>query len=212
MKLHHSSASQYVRKVMVVAIELGLDGRIELITDKKDLEKHNPLLKRPALITDDGDCIIDSPVICAYLDRLAGGRLIPAEGRAHWKALSLEALGDGIMEAISAIRVDRAFHPDGASKAWHDRQILKVVQGLDALEAEAAGGGFAGPLTIGQITAAVLCGYIDFTFAECDWRAGRPALAAWYEHFSKRPSMTRTVPRQSEGGAPAPTQKPDKSP
>src|ERR1700761_5701597 len=116
MKLHHSMASQFVRKVMATAIELDLDSRLELIPDKKDLEKHNPLLKRPALITDEGDYIIDSPVICAYLDSLVGGRLIPSETRAHWKAQSLEALADGVMDAIGAIRVDRANHPGHESK------------------------------------------------------------------------------------------------
>jgi len=195
MKLHHSTASQFVRKVMAASIELGLDGRIELIADKKDLEKHNPLLKRPALITDDGDYIIDSPVICEYLDSIAGNKLIPVEKRAHWKVLSAEALADGVMDAIGNIRSDRANHPGQESKDWHEKQLIKAAQGLDVFETEAARGILAGPLSIAHVTVGCLCGYLDFAFKEYDWRAGRPALAAWYAEFAKRPSMTRTVPR-----------------
>jgi glutathione S-transferase len=196
VKLHFSPASQYVRKVMIVAIELGLDGRIELITDRTGLEKHNPLLKRPVLIADDGNVIIDSPVICAYLDSLVGGRLIPKEGPARWQALSLEALGDGIMEAATAIRQDRVFHPDHASAEWFDRQIVKIRNGLDALDAAAKSWSQSTPLTIGHVTGGVVCGCLDFAFPEAEWRAGRPALTAWYEQHAQRPSMQKTVPRR----------------
>ena len=184
---------------MIVAIELDLVDRIELIKDKKDLEKHNPLLKRPAFITADGLPIIDSPVICEYLDSLVGGRLIPPSGNARWKALTQEALADGVMEAITAIRADRAFHAGQESQDWYDRQALKITQGLDAFDAQAVSGDLQAPITIGQITVAVLCDYIDFLFPECDWRSGRSALATWHQEFSKRPSMIATQPKQPPG-------------
>lgn len=198
MKLHYSPASEYVRKVTVVAKELGLDGRIELIGDKRDLEKHNPLLKRPTLLTDDGTAIIDSPVICEYLDALAGGGLIPAAGAARWRALTQQALADGVMEAITLIRVDRSFH-DQPSPDWHERQMTKIVQGFDAFEAQAGAGALSGPLTIGQITVGVLCEYVDFAFNEFHWRDGRSALATWHASFAERPSMQATRLRQPEG-------------
>lgn len=199
MKLHYSPASQYVRKVMVVAIELGLDGQIELITDRDQLKRHNPLLKRPALVTDEGDAIINSPVICAYLNSLASGDIIPAAGRDRWKALSLEALADGIMEAATAVRHDGAFHPGAGSQAWRDRQMLKIIQGFDALQDEAARGAFTKPLTIAHVTAGVLCGYMDFLFTGYDWRSSRPALSAFYADLSERQSMKMTIPRDFVG-------------
>ena len=49
MKLFYSPLSPFVRKVMIVAIENGLDGRIETVTTgvnpaapNKDLAQHNP--------------------------------------------------------------------------------------------------------------------------------------------------------------------------
>ena len=172
MKLHYSPASQYVRKVMVVAIELGLRERIELIADKRDLDKHNPLLKRPVLIADDGQVIIDLPVICEYLNDLAGGRLIPPSGKARWEALSQEALCDGIMEAVTAIRADRTYHPEHSSNDWYERQIEKVKNGLDAFNAVAKSWHNPSELTIARITAGVMCGYFDFAFPEFVWREG----------------------------------------
>ena len=64
MKLRYSSASPYVRKVTVLAIETGLDGRIEQVpTDawdpSTDLPGDNPLGKVPTLITDDGHAIAE---------------------------------------------------------------------------------------------------------------------------------------------------------
>lgn len=196
MKLHYSPESQYVRKVMAAAIETGLLGKIEMITDKKDLEKHNPLLKRPTLVTDEGDFILDSPVICEYLDSQHGGKkLIPPSGRARWKALTQEALADGIMEAAGNIRQDEAFHKESPSKAWRERQMLKVVQGMDAFEAEAKKGSLDGDATIGTLTIAICCGYLDFRFPDIAWRNSRPALAKWYEGYAKRPSIAQSAPK-----------------
>src|SRR5690242_13052727 len=75
MKLRYSPASPYVRKVMVVALETGLAARIEKIpttvvpvTPNEALQSENPLVKVPTLLTDAGEALYDSPVICEYLD------------------------------------------------------------------------------------------------------------------------------------------------
>ena len=67
MKLRYSPTSPYVRKVTVTAIETGLDKRIERIftmpASAPDLPNDNPLGKVPALIMDNGEPLIDLPVI-----------------------------------------------------------------------------------------------------------------------------------------------------
>ncbi len=45
-----------------------------------------------------------------------------------------------------------------------------------------------------QITLACACGYLDFRFPDIDWRARCPMIAAWYEDFGQRESMTTTRP------------------
>src|SRR3954452_2785519 len=115
MKLRHNPASPYVRKVMVVAHELGLADKIELLStavspveSNAALAAENPLMKIPALTTDDGQVLFDSPVICEYLDSLAGGgKVFPASGKARWTALCQQALGDGILGSCAATRSRR---------------------------------------------------------------------------------------------------------
>jgi len=202
MKLRYSTTSPYVRKVSVTALELGLDGRIERVPTntmdpKSDHAADNPLGKVPALITDDGERLYDSPVICEYLDSLHdGARIFPAAGEARWRALRLQALADGILDAAILKMLETRRRPEALRwEGWIKLQDGKIGRALEQLEAEAEA--LAGPLTIGQITVGCALGYLDFRFPGEAWRATRPALAAWYEGFSDRPSMQQTEPKDS---------------
>ena len=131
MKLAYSTASPYARKVVIVAMEAGLDSKIQRVPtavrpDQPNLAlgKENPLMKVPTLITDGGETLYDSRVICAYLDMLnPGPKLIPASGGERWQALRLEALGDGITDAGILVRYETALRPEGLRwKEWIDGQ------------------------------------------------------------------------------------------
>ena len=202
MKLRFSTTSPYVRKVSVTAIELGLDGRIERVATntmdpKSDHGADNPLGKVPALITDDGERLYDSPVICEYLDSLAEGpKLFPPAGAERWRALRRQALADGILDAAILRMLETRRRPEALRwDGWVRLQSGKIAKALDQLEREADG--LDGPLTIGEIAVGCALGYLDFRFPDEDWRAARPALAAWYEGFAGRPSMRQTAPRES---------------
>jgi glutathione S-transferase len=202
MKLRHSPTSPYVRKVTVTAIELGLDGRIERVPTntqdpKSDHAADNPLGKVPALITDEGERLYDSPVICEYLDSLAGGaKLFPPAGAERWCALRQQALADGILDAAVLKMLETRRRPEALRwGGWVRLQGGKIGKALDQLEREA--GTLESPLTIGQVAAGCALGYLDFRFPEDDWRAAHPKLAEWYEGFAKRPSMRQTVPKET---------------
>lgn len=202
MKLRYTSTSPYVRKVSVTALETGLDDRIErVVTNTLDrdsgIAQDNPLVKVPALITDDGERLYDSPVICEYLDSLhSGPKIIPPEGTERWRALRLQALGDGMLDAAILTMLETKRRPEALRWAdWIALQQVKVQHGLNQLESEA--GTLEDLPTIGTITVGCALGYLDFRFAEDDWRLRHPSLAAWYEGFSRRPSMQATVPRDS---------------
>ncbi|MDJ0951049.1 MAG: glutathione S-transferase N-terminal domain-containing protein [Alphaproteobacteria bacterium] len=202
MKLRYSPTSPYVRKVSVTAVETGLADQIERVqTDpwaaETDLGASNPLGKVPALITDEGDVLFDSPVICEYLDsRSDTAALFPKEGAARWRVLRLQALGDGILDA-AVLRLLEGRRPDELqSVAWADRQKAAIDRALNQLEREADG--LDGPVTIGQIAVGCGLGYLDFRFPGDDWRAGRPRLAAWYEGFAQRESMQATIPKDPQ--------------
>jgi glutathione S-transferase len=199
MKLRYSPTSPYVRKVTVVAHETGLIGRIELVptnvwASDTDIGRDNPLGKVPALTTDGGEVLYDSPVICEYLDSLHdGAKLYPPSGGARGTALRRQALADGMLDAGVLRRLESMRKEPERSASWIERQRMAVARAMDALEEQASALG-AG-VTIGHVAIACALGWFDFRFPADDWRLNRPALAAWYAAFAERPSMKKTVPK-----------------
>lgn len=202
MQLYFNPASPYVRKVRVTAHELGLAGEIDLIgvsltpvSPHEGVRSCNPVGKIPALITDDGAALYDSPVICEYLDARAGGnRIFPAVGAARWTALRRQAIADGIMDAAVLTRYEEAVRPKELRwQEWVDGQLLKIRTALDALERESLDGVF----DIGTISIACALGYLDLRFAGEGWRRSRPRLAAWEAAIGKRASLAATAPPAS---------------
>jgi glutathione S-transferase len=200
MRLHHSPASPFVRKVSVVIHETGQDAAVERVaaigtaTDPGTLPLGvNPIGKIPCLERPDGPALYDSRVICRYLNDLAGAKLYPAPPRL-WETLTLEATADGMMEAGVLMVYEVRLRPETARHGpWVEAQWRRVARALDALEARWLSH-LAGPLDIGQIAVACALGYLDLRHAARDWRAGHPGLAAWEARIRERPSMTATVP------------------
>jgi glutathione S-transferase len=183
---------------MITAIEAGLEKKIEIranYTEKPEtnLWKDNPLGKMPALALKKGKALLDSPVICEYLDSLnRKKKLFPAKGPKRWTALRQQAIGDGIMDAallrrMEALRPENLRSPDVA-----DQQKGKIDRALDEIEKDAKE--LSGSLTIGHVAIACALGYLDLRFAADEWRKKRPKLAAWYEKIAKRPSFAKTNP------------------
>jgi len=196
MKLAFSPASPYVRKVTACAIKRGIDKQIERLkigTTDPELLKYNALSKVPTLITDDGACLFDSPVICEYLDSIGSApKLFPAPGPARWKALTQEALGDGILDATQPRRRELTLPQDEGRKAYIELQRGKVTRALAVLEKEA--GALGDLTTIGEITIGCALGYLDFRYANEPWRPGHPKLEAWYAKVVKLPPLAQTMP------------------
>src|SRR5215813_2737085 len=109
MKLYYAPQSPFARKVRAAAIELGLARSIELeyvevVPGRPDTgfaQSRNPLRKIPAFVTDAGETLYDSTVICEYLDALVGGGvLIPREASRRWRVLTNHALAQGMCESV----------------------------------------------------------------------------------------------------------------
>lgn len=201
MKLHWSPRSPFVRKVMIVLHETGLDARVERVrsvaamaTPNAAIMADNPLSQIPALVLDNGMPLYDSPVICEYLDTLHdGARFFPAAGAARWLALRRQALADGMMATLLLWRQERMKTGAQQLPEWLAAFKVKIDAGMAALESEAdalAQDGF----DIGHVTIGCLLSYLDYRFADLDWRAGHPGLAAWHAAFAERPSALATVP------------------
>jgi glutathione S-transferase len=197
--LHWSPRSPFVRKVMIAAHELGLAERMELRRTvvrmgqpNPDLLPDNPLSKIPTLVLPDGSAIFDSLTICEWLDAEAGGnRLLPAAGPARWAALTRHALANGYLDLLILWRNERDKPAERQTGEWLDSFAQKSTATLARLEREAPDLD-ATPFGLGQIAVGCALSYLDFRFADLDWRTGRPALAAWHQGFSARDSVRAT--------------------
>ena len=202
MRLLHAPTSPYVRKVMVSAHLLDLAEGIELLPSAASpvlrdtrIAEHNPMAKVPTLILDDGQALYDSRVICEYLDSLRPEyRLFPAPGPLRWKALALQALGDGLLDAALLARYElTARRPEKQCEDWRVAQLVKVQACLDEIETEAKTLA-TDQLTIGEVTLGCALGYLDFRFAELNWRDTHPKAAQWNSKVQALPAMQATIP------------------
>ena len=200
MKLFHSPASPYVRKVVVMLHELERIDAVTLETiattafaSDETLKAANPLAKIPALQREDGVTLYDSRVITGYLNDFFGGNLYP-QGSGRWENLTLEATGDGIMDCAVSISYEMRLRPEAEqSPAWIEAQWSKIERALGVLNARWMSH-LSGPVTMAHISVGCALSYLDFRHDARGWRNGHEALAKWHDAFDSRPSMQATRP------------------
>ncbi|WP_426955892.1 glutathione S-transferase N-terminal domain-containing protein [Muricoccus radiodurans] len=196
MLLHWSPASPFARKVLASAIARRIESLIEVVetnphASPADLLKANPLSKVPCLIAEDGTGIYDSRAICDYLDSFGEAPpLTPAANPARLRVQVMHALGDGIMDAAVARRMQSAMPEEEARTTFMNRQKAAVDRGLDRLEMDPP----KGLDDVGAIAVASALGYLDFRFGSEPWRDTHPRLAAWFEEVSALPALKETAP------------------
>ncbi len=202
MKLFYSPASPYARKVLIAAREAGVIDQIEVINvsaspiDRNmEIAVANPIGKIPTMMLDDGRAIFDSRVICEYVDNMSNGiKLFPAHIDSRMAALTLQALGDAMMDASLLARYETFMRPkEFLWQEWLDGQREKITASLDCLETQCAET-LDGPINIGHVTIGCALAYIEFREILPDWKAGHDKLAGWYSRFSQRDSMVATEP------------------
>ena len=185
MALRSTPTSPFSRKVKIAAMVLGIEDRIvpefaDPLKADDTLRLQNPLGKMPVLLPGDGTAVYDSPVILDYLDQLAGGgRIVPHDPVSRLEAQTLQALGDGIMDAAILIVYEGRHRPaEKHHEPWLDYQRGKIVRALTALNAKPP---VAEP-NVGTIALACALGYLDWR-KQVDWRAQFPALVSWLDRF-----------------------------
>jgi len=185
MKLYCNPISPYARKAMILA-------RIKNITlTELDVTKDgangyvagdNPVGKIPALERGGAPTLMDSPVICEYLDSLSAP-ILPGSGEGRWAQLRLHALGDAISDATynyrhETVREPALHWPDIIAR--HDQGLRNILAAL-ADETDSLGE----PWEFGNL--AIICGldYCSYRAGHIDWRAAHPALAKWHAQFTE---------------------------
>ena len=202
MKLIGSLASPYVRKVRVVMAEKKLDFQLVLedVWGSDAILQSNPLGKVPCLVMEGGEAVFDSRVIVEYLDTLSPvGRLIPGTGRERAEVRTWEALADGVLDALIAIRLENTWagrRPEQRSSAWCERQMTKVHASLKAMDAALGDKAWCSGThySLADIALGCVTGYLDFRFPDVDWRAHHRHRARRHDKLAVRPSFVDTAP------------------
>ena len=207
MKLHWSPRSPFVRKVMIVLHETGMVDEVELSRNVVAVQMptpeavlaDNPLGKIPTLVTQEG-ALFDSRVICEYLDLKADAELFPGEPAARIRALTLQALADGMTDVLLVWRTElsRETPPwEALITGWRTKVRAAMVR-LEEQADEIA----AAPFGIGHVALACALGQLDFRWTDCDWRAHFPRLAALEATLSERPAIAATAVKDDSGEDP----------
>lgn len=201
MKLIGSVTSPFVRKVRIVMAEKKLDYQwvLEDVWSANTTIGHsNPLGMVPCLLMEAGEAVFDSRVIVEYLDTLSPvGKLIPAQGRERAEVKTWEALADGLLDAAILARLEATW-PGRAdterSPAWIERQTGKINAALKAMATGLADKPFCSGIHFSLSDVAVGCAlaYLDFRFAEINWRADFANLARLQDKLSQRSSFIDT--------------------
>lgn len=207
MKLIGSTSSPYVRKVRIVMAEKKLDYQFvieDVWAAGTTMAESNPLGKVPCLVMEGAngseEAVFDSRVIVEYLDTLSPvGKLIPVQGRERAEVKTWEALADGLLDAAILARLESTWagrSDKQRSQAWIDRQMSKIDTTVRAMSTGLSDKAFCSGIHLSLSDIAVGCalGYLDFRFAQIDWRTPYPNLARLYEKLTQRPSFADTQP------------------
>ncbi len=198
MQLFYAPLSPYARKCRVIILEKGLSDKVELVevvTADNDprLLAVNPLGTIPALATDAGLHLCESPIICEYLDSLPSSApaLIP-QGDARLCALSLAALADGIADAAVHCVLDSRRPADKQFAPWVERKTGAILRALAKVDAAKLKSDVV--LDIGNIALICAWDYTVFRLPQLNLREKFPELAVWINAVNARPSFMATWP------------------
>lgn len=197
MQLIMSPTSPYARKVRVVLLEKSLP--FESVVDipwnpDTQVPDFNPLGKVPVLHLQDGTVLYDSRVIVQFLEQQHPQPALLPQGMARIRALRIEALADGIIDAAVAIFLERKRTPAMQDAAWIARQEHKVGRGLLAAESELSLHGWCvdGGFGLADIALGCALGYIDLRLG-LSWREAHPRVANLLERLNQRPAFAETA-------------------
>ncbi|KAJ3024897.1 UNVERIFIED_CONTAM: Glutathione S-transferase protein [Siphonaria sp. JEL0065] len=212
LKLLHFPASPFVRKVIIVAKEVGVYDKVEIVpvtvqpfatTGIEKITSFNPLTKIPALDVPGLGPLYGSSVIVQYLlsigQKEASNRILPSlESPTRFPILTREALADGASEALLLMRFEKFLRPQ--EKYWaefYNGQFGKVNRALDEMEriqSKKKESLDNGTWNLGDVATLCTLSYADLRFGGVfDWRLGRLALKEWFEKEHESRDSVKTT-------------------
>lgn len=198
LNLYFSDGSPYARICRMAVRERGLSSDVaEITTTLRDPKAvvlpHNPTGRVPALVLADGITLTETTMILQWLDDLgAAPRLLSKQA----SAMAQYGRALGLLDGIAVWNRELRRPESERSPSVLALELTRANRIGDALELDVATGAYA---KIDAATLALLAvlGYCEIRHTAWKWRAGRPALCAWFDRVSDRASFAQTLPPPS---------------
>lgn len=197
MKLLITPTSPFARKARILIMEKTLDCAVETANaweDDPQVLANNPLRRVPILLTD-GGAIVESDVICEYLDSLAPPFFLPQDFAARMATKTRAAIAQGGLESAVAVLLAKRLSPQiQNNEDWRKWLLNKTEKAVAYFEESIATRDSQKP-DMADITLFCFLDFITFRMPDINWQSENPNLAKWFNQTALRPSYTQTDPR-----------------
>ena len=212
MKLLGHYLSPFTRRVAVSLHALGMPFDLEelsVVREPQRVGPHNPLLRIPTLVLDDGEALIESDAILDEIDQMAGPAraLVPHSGRDRRRVMQLTAFALASMDRMQWAFYERRFKPEEkVHPPWIEHNESRSLAGLRHLEGIASGvadgSWLAGTarMTQADITTAVVVSFV--TLIKPHLRFALPRLCAFAARCEELPAFRSAPMPPSQPGRP----------
>jgi len=206
LKLISATPSPYARKVRIALHEKSIP--FELVTEvpwdsTTKTPEFNPLEKLPVLIDSEAGNTEDSAVyeshfILDWIEYKFGlpqyTSLTPNTKEGELFAKKVQVIADGVCDACVLLFFEK--QRSSPSQEWMTRQRRKVDGGLQQLAQWVGGKDFLvdDRLTLADVAAGSVLGYLRVRFAEHPWQEKYPDLKRYSDRLESRDSFHKTVP------------------
>ena len=190
--------SPYVRRVAIGMKVLGLEHELRplsVFSDVDQVRSINPAVKVPTLVTDDGQVLMDSTLILAYLEELAAHapRIRPEPGPARLRALCQTSYALAACDKAVQIVYERRLRPqEKQHQPWLDRvqgQLQAAYAELEKLLPQSAVSPFMGSA---EVSVAVAWGFTQLMLPGQISDQQHPTLAAFAAQAEQHPAFIST--------------------
>ena len=162
-----------MRRAAVSLDAVGIPFDLEELSASKNPEavkKHNPLVRIPTLILDDGEVLVESFAILDVIDEMAGPEvcLTPPSGRERRQVLKITAIGVGSMEKAQWAYYEGRHRPaEKNHQPWIEHNEQQVLGGLEYLDGQIGKAGTDGWIAgTSQMTQADITSAVTYSFVK----------------------------------------------
>jgi len=190
MKLFYTLSSPYAACVRATISELKAEHLFEFVEtapfdNNPEFLQANPLGKVPCLI-DEGAAILDSEVICDYIDANISGGALFEQVYANWQLKTFYSMCSGLIDLSVNRRIEKLREKEGLkSEFWWERYQTAIERTLTEIEKRLSS--LPEEFCIIHINLVCALNYLDFRHGDFDWRSQSSDLARFHGEYIKRP-------------------------